>query len=65
MLLNMIDERLALTNRGAFSLFAWSHLFTPIAIDLIKYSENLQSVGWKSLYVFGFRVARWRTETEI
>lgn len=46
-----------LNENGAFDLVKWRHVLTPIAID---WESDHYLELYKSLYVFGIRLARWR-----
>ncbi len=48
---------------GAFSIFDFSHMLTPVAIDFMKYAVTPNaSLSYKTLFIFGIRIARWRCD---
>ena len=49
---------------GALSVFKFRHMLTPIAIDWVShaYINGHSAIAFKSLYVFGVRIMRWRTD---
>ncbi len=46
-------------------MIKWQHLLTPIAIDWFKLGTRdprEEPRAYKTLYIFGIRVATWRTD---
>ncbi len=51
-----------LNKYGAFNIIKLRHILTPIAMDKIQFTDDGASfMAYASLYVFGVRIARWRT----
>ena len=44
---------------GSLSVFVPRFAFTPITIGRTRYELGPKYIEWRSLYVFGVRIARW------
>lgn len=53
-------------NKGAFAIFAPQFMLIPFHISWLKYTEQqrlgVATVEYKTLHIFGIRIARWRCD---
>ena len=61
------------TVRHAVALFDLAYVFTPITVDWVRYKVEETGgtlagtryvITWRSLYVFGIRIATWRASDD-